>query len=95
MDDGCTYAFGDNHAIIQPSNIPKSNLMKCWNALAFHCIQEAIVMGFLQLFYIPGNEDPANLLIEFLGYQEAIPYLCPLLFWHGDMSDIPMKGSVN
>ena len=30
-----SYAFGDNHAVIQQSSIPESKLMKCWNALAF------------------------------------------------------------
>ena len=60
--------------------------MKHWNVL---------VSGFLQLYHIPSNENPADLHMKFLGYQEAIPYLHPLLFWHGDMSDIPTKGSVN
>ena len=31
-----SYTFGDNHAIIQQTNIPASKLMKSWNALAFH-----------------------------------------------------------
>ena len=69
--------------------------MKCWNALAFHCIQEAVTSGFLQLFHIPRNENPTDLLAKFLGYQEAMPYLHPLLFWCRDMSGIPTKGSVN
>ena len=33
-----SYAFRNNHAFIQQSNIPKSKLMKCWNALAFHSV---------------------------------------------------------
>ena len=33
-----SYAFGDNCAIIQQSNITESKLMKHWNARAFHCI---------------------------------------------------------
>ena len=75
-----SYALGDNCLIIEQSNIAESKLMKCWNTLAFHHIQEAIALGFLQLFRIPGNENPANLLMKFFGYQEAIPYLCLLLF---------------
>ena len=43
-----SYAFGDNCAIIQQSNIPESKLMKHWDALAFHCVQEAVTLGFLQ-----------------------------------------------
>ena len=60
-----SFAFGDNHTIIQQSNIPESKLMKCWNAFTFHCIQEAIALVFLQLFHIPTNENPINLLTRF------------------------------
>ena len=62
--------------------------MKCWNALAFHHTQDAIASGSLELFHIPSNKIPADLLMKYLGYQEAIPHLCPLLFWHGDTSRI-------
>ena len=55
-------------------------------------IQEAVALGFLELFHNPGKENPTNLLTKILDYQKAIPYLCPLLFWCRDMSDIPMKG---
>ena len=30
------YAFRDNHAIIQQSDIPESKLTKSWNTQAFH-----------------------------------------------------------
>ena len=75
--DGCyhSHAFRDNH---QQSNIPESKLMKCWNALAFHCVREAVASGFLHLYHIPGNKNPTGLLTKFLGYEEAIPYLSPL-----------------
>ena len=62
-----SYAFGDNCAIIQQSNIPESKLKKCWNTLAFHCIREAVASGFLQLYHIPRNENLADLLTKFLG----------------------------
>ena len=42
-----SYVFRDNHAIIQQRIIPESKLMKCWNRLAFHCVREAVVLGFL------------------------------------------------
>ena len=75
-----SYAFLDNWAIIQQSNIPESKLMKHWNALAFHHVRETVTLGSLQLYYIPRNENPADVLMKFLGYQEAISYLHPLLF---------------
>ena len=60
------FAIRDNHTIIQQSNIPESKLLKCWNALVFHCVTEAVTTGFLQLYHIPGNET-ANILMKLLG----------------------------
>ena len=57
-----SYTFGDNHPVIHQRNIPESKLMKCWNTLAFHHVQEAIASGFLQLFHIPSNDNTADLL---------------------------------
>ena len=45
------YAFSDNCTIIQQS--PQSMLMKHWNVLTFHHVQEAIASGFLKVFHIP------------------------------------------
>ena len=73
VQDYHSYTFGDNCAIIQQSNIPESKLMKCWNALTFRCVCEAIASGFLKLFHIPGNENLADLVMKFFSYQEAIP----------------------
>ena len=50
-----SYAFSNNHAIIQQSIIPKSKLMTSSNMLGFHCVQETITSGFLQLFQNPGT----------------------------------------
>ena len=71
--DDHSFAFSDNHAIIQQCYIPESKLMKHWNTLEFHHSQEVVTSGCLKLFHIPSNENPADLLMKFLGYQEAIP----------------------
>ena len=42
-----SYTLSDNHAIIPQNNIPKSKLMKHWNALTFHHVQEAVTLGYL------------------------------------------------
>ena len=68
--------------IIVPSYTKAIFLNQCsQNArmLTFHCIQEAVASGFLQLYHIPGNENPTDLITKILGYQEAMPYLCPFL----------------
>ena len=57
-----SYAFRDKSTIIQQSNIPESKLMKHWNVVAFHHVREAVTSGFLQLYHIPRNESPTDML---------------------------------
>ena len=66
--------------------------MKHWNTLAFHDIQESIALGFLQLFHICSNENPTDLLMKFLGYQEAIPYLTHYYFGAEVYLTFPQRG---
>ena len=80
-----TYVFGDNAAVITQSTIPHSQLGKRHNALAYHYTRETIATGMIHMFHIPGIENPADCM-KFLGYQEWIQNLRPVLFWQGDMA---------
>ena len=53
-----SYAFRDNHAIIQQSNIPKSNLLKCYNALAFHCEERQLPWDSCDFIISPEMKIP-------------------------------------
>ena len=87
-----TYVFGDNTAVITQSTIPHSQLGKRHNALAYHFTREAIATGMIRMFHIAGIENPADCMTKFLGYQECIRILKPVLFWSGDTAKIPTKG---
>ena len=87
-----TYMFSDNAAVITQSTIPHSQLGKHHNALAYHFTQEAIATGMIRMFHIAGINNPADCMTKYLGYQEWIPILCPVLFWQGNTATIPTKG---
>ncbi len=44
------------------------------------------------MFHIAGIDNPSDCMTKFLGYQEWIRILRPVLFWQGDMATIPTKG---
>ena len=51
--DGPSWLFGDNKSIVTSSTIPHSSLNKCWNALSYHKVHEAIASGFIHFKHIP------------------------------------------
>jgi hypothetical protein len=87
-----TYLFGDNAAVITQSTIPHSQLGKRHNALAYHFTRKAIATGMIHMFHVAGFDNPADYMKKFLGYQEWIRILRPVLFWQGDTATIPTKG---
>ena len=89
-----SYLFGDNKNLITSSTIPYSSLIKRHNALAYHCVHEAIVSGFLKFIKIDGVKNPADILSKHCGMAKAWPLLQPLLFWSGDTVKIRTKKEV-
>jgi hypothetical protein len=83
-----SYLFGDNESVINSSTQPHSKLHKRHNALSFHCVHEAIASGYVVLTYLPGKFNPADILSKHWGYQTIWLILKPILFFHGDMTDL-------
>eukprot|EP00977_Amphora_coffeiformis_P013104 scaffold3362_cov154-Amphora_coffeaeformis.AAC.6 len=77
-----------------PALCPHSTLGKCWNALSYYQVHEAIAGGWLCFEHIPGTENPADVLTKSLAWNILKVYVKPLLFWKGEMSDAP-PGSPN
>ena len=63
--------------------------------LSFHRVREAIASGMLVFNFIPGEINPADILSKHWGYLQIWIQLKPLLFWHGDTSDITNEESPN
>ena len=82
--DGPTYVFGDNKTTTDSSALPHARLHKRHTALSFHHVREAAVAGILKMFYLPGPQNPADILSKHWGYSQVWSLLQPLLFWEGD-----------
>ena len=50
--EGPSWLFGDNKAFISSSNIPHASLNKCWNAISYHKVREAVAGGFIRFEHI-------------------------------------------
>ena len=68
--DGPAYLFGDNLSMITSSTIPSSSLKKRHNMLSYHRVREAIASGILNLFHIPGTENPADVMTKTLNHPK-------------------------
>lgn len=84
-----TFMFGDRQSVITQATIPHSQLAKRHHALAYHYVRESVANGTIRFFHIRGEDNPADCLTKFLGYQVWYPLPRPILFWIGDTKDIP------
>ena len=85
---GPTYMFGDNSTVVNSSSTPKARLHKRHVILSFHRVREAIASKILHFIFIPGSDNPADILSKHWGFQQICTQLKALLFWHGDTKDI-------
>ena len=89
--DKC-YMFGDNESVVNSASTPHAKLHKRHVYLSFHRVREAIAAGILTYRYLPGKDNPADILSKHWGYQQVWGLLQPLLFWQGDTFDLVPKG---
>mmetsp|Transcript_20329 Transcript_20329/g.42624 ORF Transcript_20329/g.42624 Transcript_20329/m.42624 type:complete len:1867 (-) Transcript_20329:137-5737(-) len=91
--DGPAWLFGDNKSVVNSSTIPHSTLGKRWNALSYHRCREAVAAGFVRFEFIPGVENPADILTKALPHYKFRIFTDPLLFWKGDPGDAVPPGA--
>ena len=83
--------FGDSKSVVDSSMMPHMNLHKHHRAMSFHRVREAaIVNKIIGFYHIPREDNPANILSKYWGYQHQVwkRLLQPLLFWQGAMFDV-------
>jgi hypothetical protein len=80
--------FGDNKSVVNSSSIPHAKLHKRHTALSFHRVREAIASGYVDFIYLPGTENPADILSKHWSYASVWKLLQCLMFWDGDTADI-------
>ena len=68
--EGPSIMFGDNESVVKSTTIPNSSLKRKSLLLAFHTIREAIVANIINLFHMPGKENPVDCLAKFIHGDE-------------------------
>ena len=79
-----SYMFGDNKSVVDSSMQVNAKLHKRHTMLSFHRVREAIALGMIGFYFIPGDTNPADILSKHWGYAQVWPQLKALLFWKGD-----------
>jgi hypothetical protein len=83
--------FGDNESVVNSSSIPHAKLHKRHNALSFHRVCEAVASKYVGFYFLPGVDNPADILSKHWSYSSNWKNLQCLLFWQGDTSKIDDK----
>ena len=83
-----SYMFGDNESVVNSSSIPHAKLHKRHTALSFHHVCEAVTSKYVGFYFLPGCDNPADILSKHWSYASNWNNLQCLLFWKGDTSNI-------
>ena len=82
------YMFGDNKSVVDSGSVPQAKLHKHHTALSFIHVREVVASKFVKFEFLPGSENPADILSKHWGYNAVWKQLQCLLFWEGDTLDI-------
>jgi hypothetical protein len=61
-----SYMFGDNKSVVDSSMQLNAKLHKHHTMLSFHRVREAIAAGILGFYFLPGEDNPADILSKHL-----------------------------
>jgi hypothetical protein len=87
-----SYMFGDNESVVNSSSIPHAKLHKRHTALSFHRVREAIASNYVGFYFLPGANNPADILSKHWSYSSNWHLLWCMLFWQGDTATIDDTG---
>ena len=71
--------FGDNESVVNSSKNFYSKLTKRHNALSYHRVREAIASRYVRFTYIPGKNNPADILSKYWSYRNVKDLLLTFL----------------
>jgi len=83
-----SYMFGDNKSVVDSSMQLNAKLHKRHCMLSFHRVREAIAAKIILYWFVPGHDNPADILSKHWGYAQVWMLLKALLFWRGDTGEI-------
>jgi hypothetical protein len=62
--------FGDNKSVVNSSMQLNAKLHICHTMLSFHHVRAAIAAGILGFCFLPGDDNPADILSKYWGYTQ-------------------------
>jgi hypothetical protein len=80
--------FGDNKSVVDSSMQLNAKLHKRHTMLSFHHEWEAIAAQILGFYFLPEDDNPADILSKHWGYTQIKERLKSLLFWRGDTANL-------
>ena len=83
-----SYMFGDNESVVNSASLVHAKLHKRHNALSFHHVREAIASRYIDFNFLPGPENPADILSKQWSYNGVKDVLLPLFNQHGELQSV-------
>jgi hypothetical protein len=78
--EGPAKMLGDNKSVIMSTTILSLALKKKHNAVAYHCVREAIAAGIITFTHVESKRNYADILTKALGNEQFMTLVVPLMF---------------
>jgi len=75
--------FGDNESVVNLSTKIHAKLYKRHTAVSFHRVREAIASKYVPFNFLPGSENPADVLSKHWSYNSVKDVLLPMFHRNG------------
>ena len=82
--NGKSHMFGDNESVVNSSMTLYAKLTKRHNLLSFHRVREAIASRYVDVVYLPGPKNPADVLSKHWAFDDVKNVLLPIMHQYGD-----------
>ena len=79
--------FGNNESVVNSSTKIHAKLHKRHTALSFHRVREAIASKYVTFNFIPGSENPVDILSKHWSYNSVKDVLLPMFHRHGTITE--------
>jgi hypothetical protein len=78
--EGAANVLVDNNSVVKNSTIPSSMLQKKHNSICYHYVREAVAAKWIQIAYIPSEENIVEVLTKPMGATKLKSFIQRILY---------------
>ena len=86
--------FGDNEYAVNSLMYIYTKFRQPHNIIYFHRARESVAADICHFRFIPGKNNPADILSKQWEYNDVWSLLRPIMLWYGNTANIPESNTI-